>query len=1033
VDAERLKRRFDAWEARMRGHSRQPYHVAVEPEYRPLLGRERIDRGVIDDARTPGFFERLRKRPKREWIRAEPEPIAKSVPFEGSGEMVELQLLTRPDSDVSSAVGAALITSLAAASHHLAFEILAVGDRITVQLTCDEADLGAVRSSLRAHVPDVRVVEERDYLWAAWQHDDAFGVIVPFGLSDRVFRPLRAVRPAHALRSGELASDPLAEIIGRMDDLGADETLLLQVLFAPALAPWRNDLEQFVSSIEDVDNVLPLVQAKFSDPLFAAVVRIAATSPNEDRALSNARSLSVALISQTRSAQNELVALERGKISLEEEFADLVARQTRRRGMILARSELQTILHLPSAAVRSPRLARALSRTKAAPARVGERGLILGLNSHENRERPVALTSAERVRHIHIIGSSGSGKSTLLLSMTIQDIEAGNGFAVLDPHGDLIEDILARIPEERARDVVLFDPSDEAYPVGFNPLSAHSELERTLLASDFVAIFRRLSSTTFGDQMVSVLGNAVLAILESPEGGTLLDLRHLLVDKAFRDRFLERVEDDEVRHYWRHEYPLITGVPHASILTRLNTFLRPKILRYMVAQKDSRLDMRAVMDGKKILLAKLSRGLIGEENSHLLGSLVVAKIAQAMVSRQDEEAGKRMPFTLYLDEFHHFATPSIADILTGARKYALSLCLAHHEMRQLKTRSEDVASAVLTHPYTRIVFRVSEQDANALASGFSFFEPGDLENLGVGETVARVERPDFDFNLHTMLPGPVARDVRDRRSAAVRSASRATYASPRHDVEATLKAAHAESPNDIEPKSRRARTKQANASAESLTDHDSLPGRGGGQHKYLQSLVKRTAEARGFTASLEVPVLDGHGHVDVVLEGQGLSIACEISVSTGVEHEVGNLTKCLAADFDYALLISSNETLLDLARAELADADSERLRILTPGQLAGYLDELAGEPPKKARAKPQTVVGDHDPLLTTDAAAAHLGLARQTLAEMRVSGESPPYHKLGRRVMYKQSDLDAWLAQRRRRSTSDSGHVPGTRNRPYGD
>src|SRR6185437_8087518 len=289
------------------------------------------------------------------------------------------------------------------------------------------------------------------------------------------------------------------------------------------------------------------------------------------------------------------------------------ARQTRRRGMLLSLSELQTLVHVPSAAVLSPRLIRTFSRTKAAPARMAEHGLILGLNSHENHERPVALTTAERLRDIHVIGSTGSGKSTLLLSMAIQDIEAGNGFAVLDPHGDLIEDVLARVPLERAKDVVLFDPSDEAYPVGFNPLSARSELERTLLASDFVAIFRRLSSTTFGDQMVSVLGNAVLAILESPDGGTLLDLRRLLLDKAFRSRFLERVEDEEVRHYWAHEYPLITGLPHASILTRLNTFLRPKVVRYMVTQKDSRLDMRAVMDGKKILLAKLSRGLIGEE------------------------------------------------------------------------------------------------------------------------------------------------------------------------------------------------------------------------------------------------------------------------------------------------------------------------------------------------------------------------------------------------------------------------------------
>jgi DNA helicase HerA-like ATPase len=1018
VDSERLQKRFDAWEMRMRGHSARPYLVPLEPSYRPLLGRERIHHGIIDDARTPGFFERFRRKPNvnRAPKLDEPESVPEPVPFEGSGETVELQLLVRPDVNVSNAIGAALLMSLAGASRHLAFELLAVGERIVAQITCDESDLGAVRSSLRMHVPDVRVVEARDYLWEAWRKEEGFGVVIPFALSERVFRPLRTVR--------EASIDPLIEIIGRMESVRADETLLLQILFAPVRAPWRKDLEEFVSSIDDIDHVASQVREKFSEPLFATVIRVAAYSPSEEQATSRARSLAAALVSQTESQRNSLVLSRAGKISFEEEVADVIARQTRRRGMILSLSELQTLAHLPSAAVRSAQLVRAGSRTKQAPPRVAEKGLVLGLNAHDNHERPVALTSQERLKHIHIIGSTGSGKSTLILNMAIQDIEAGNGFAVLDPHGDLIEDILARIPEGRANDVVLFDPSDEECPVAFNPLSAHSELERTLLASDFVAIFRRLSSTTFGDQMVSVLGNAVLAILESPDGGTLLDLRHLLVDKAFRDRFLETVQDDEVRHYWRHEYPLIKGLPHASILTRLNTFLRPKIIRYMVAQRDDRLNMRAIMDGKKILLAKLSRGLIGEENSHLLGSLLVAKIAQATVSRQNEDAAERTPFTLYLDEAHNFATPSVADILSGARKYAVSICFAHGEMRQVRSRSEEVASAILAHAYTRIVFQAGEQDARAVASGFSFFEPRDLENLGVGEAIARIERPDFDFNLRALLPEPVPKDVRDARAGAVRAASRSAYGTPRADVETMLRASRPEpAPSAEEETPRRPRK---NADAETSADTaDIRPGRGGAQHKYLQSLIRRVAEARGFHVSLEQEILDGHGYVDAIIEKGEMRIACEISVTTRISHELGNLTKCLSADFSYVVFLSTRPSILKAARIE-ADPDT-RLRFLSPENFITFLDDLELETPEtraKASANEDQPVAPGTGkrrMLDTHAAAEYVGLARQTLAKLRVTVGSPKFHKLGARVVYAPEDLDAWLALRKRSSTSDAG------------
>src|SRR5439155_2979832 len=315
----------------------------------------------------------------------------------------------------------------------------------------------------------------------------------------------------------------------------------------------------------------------------------------------------------------------------------------------------------------------------------------------------------QRTRHTYVIGASGTGKSTLLLNLIIQDIKNGEGVAVLDPHGDLIDEVLGYIPEERFADVVLLDPSDEGYPVGFNILSAHSELERNLLSSDLVSVFRRLS-TSWGDQMTAVLGNAILAFLESDQGGTLADLRRFLVEKEFRRAFLRTVRDPEVVYYWEREFPLLAGKPQAPVLTRLDTFLRPRTIRYMVGQEPNQLDLGAVMNAGRIFLAKLSQGAIGEENAHLLGSLLVSKFQQLAMSRQEVAAARRRPYYLYIDEFQNFITPSMAQILSGARKYGLGLILAHQDLRQL-AEDPDVLAAVLTNPCTRMAFRLGDFDA----------------------------------------------------------------------------------------------------------------------------------------------------------------------------------------------------------------------------------------------------------------------------------------------------------------------------------
>jgi hypothetical protein len=1032
-----LLRLFDEWEERTRGLATWPHRVPIEPAYMPLFPKERIPKPIIDDARRPGLLDRrqriLRATPPIEVVHT--DATSQDVPR----EVAEFELLLPVDFAVKVGAARGWLASLRSLIDPMSFEILGLSDQVVVQIASGRADSASVISSLRSFFPETKVRERRTSLRQAWERDEGFGVVLGFGLGGRVFRELHT--------EDKLDVDPLVGIIGELNRLSDGELGLVQLLVVPAKEPWREEFENFALSVDDADKVLPLIRSKFSEPLFAAVLRVAASAPDEDRAVQRARSLAYAVAAATRSDANELVLTETALYSPSVEAEDLLDRATHRPGMLLSLSEVLTLLHLPSASVRSERLVRQAGRTKSAPASAVGHSLVLGTNEHDGETLRVSLSTEERLRHTYVIGASGTGKSTLLLSMAMQDIDAGNGFAVLDPHGDLIEDILARIPEERAGDVVVFDPADESFPVGFNILSAHSELERTLLSSDLVAVFKRLS-TSFGDQMIAVLGNAILAFLESTEGGTLLDLRRFLIDKSYRARFLETVQDDQVVSYWQDEFTLLKGLPHAPILTRLNIFLRSKLIRHMVAQKEDRLNMRAIMDGKNILLAKLSQGGIGEENSHLLGSLIVAKIAQAAMSRQDEAAAKRVPFFLYIDEFHHFITPSLAAILSGARKYGLGLTLAHQEMRQLKSRSEEVASAVLGNAYSRVVFRVGDQDAKTLADGFSYFEAKDLQNLGIGEAIARIERPDFDFNLRTSPPGVVPTATGDVRRRVVVDASRTRYAKSKEEVEADLrtqrfaeKGEEVEKPRTLRRSARRDAGSPIPSSATPSAER--LPGRGGPQHKFLQSLISKLAEDRGFKVAVEKRVLDGHGHVDVYLEREALTIGCEISVSTGAEHEALNLSKCLSAGCNYAVLVSQDERTLIEARTLLGPVDEQRVRFLTPDRLISFLDGFeplrpAAEVNPRTKARiPDEVrsagTGVIQRMLITEDAATYLGLSVQTLAKMRWNGNSPPYTKAGRRVLYDLVDLDAWIAEGKRRSTSDEPRKSNLKKSPSRD
>ncbi|MDO8241005.1 MAG: type IV secretion system DNA-binding domain-containing protein [Candidatus Moranbacteria bacterium] len=958
-----LTKNFYDWEYRTRGYLTWPYPVSPEPPFQPFRGHYIPPAQVIDDGRKPTFLSSIADA-FRNSVSPNPEESTANYYEEESedlpdlyvpeGEICELQIVLPPSYECKKRLADQFLQSLSYSRFPICFELIGTADQIWVQLAVRQRDRPEILTQLEAYLPEAVITQEQGLFSVPWEdprNDQT--VVVDFGLDQESMLPLE--------RTDRFDVDPLIGIIGALSLCQETDIGIFQVIFLPARCPWADSL-QFAALdwngkpfLADAPELAKSVRSKIEKPLYGAVVRVGAKSSSRQRANSIVKSLGGALVQFNSPGSNSLIPLHNKDYPDEIHAQNVVGRLTNRSGILLNLDELINFVHFPSSSIRSAKFLRNAKKTKAAPGLSENHQLLLGENAHHGRIKNVSLSSEQRLRHMYVVGASGTGKSTLLLNLIIQDIQNGHGIAVLDPHGDLIDQIMDFIPPQRLDDVVLFDPTDEEYPIGFNIFGAHSETEKTLLASDLVGVFRRLS-TSWGDQMNSVLANGILAMLESNEGGTLMTLRRFLIEPDFRRKYLKTVRDQEIVYYWEKEFPLLTGKPQGPVLTRLDTFLRPKLIRYMVSQKQNRIDFGQVMNEKKIFLAKLSHGGIGEENSYLLGALIVAKIHQLALSRQAISQEKRQPFFLYIDEFQNFITPSMEGILSGARKYGLGLVLAHQELRQLESKDRDVASSVLSNPYTRICFRMGDHDAVKLAGGFSFFDAKDLQSLAIGQAVGRIEQAEYDFNLRT-FPLPERNENAEARLAIV-NRSREKYGTPKSQVIEMLEAENPPPAGEKNGESRVERVSEAQPNTVEQSPRNESPkddarrkstipdqptsGRGGVQHRYLQQLIKRLAEERGYKAEVELSVLGGTGIVDVSLRKENEKLACEISVTTSAAHELENIQKCLAAGYETVLVLSHEKSQLNKIRqlaVEVLDAGThERIRYLSPEELIVFLD-----------------------------------------------------------------------------------------------
>ena len=350
------------------------------------------------------------------------------------------------------------------------------------------------------------------------------------------------------------------------------------------------------------------------------------------------------------------------------------------------------------------------------------------------QERVFGIKEDDRRRHFYVVGKTGTGKTTMIQNMAIQDIQNGRGVAIVDPHGEFAEEVLKAVPASRINDVIYFNPADQEWPIAFNVMEKVDTEYRHLIASGLVGVFKKIWADSWGPRLEYILRNAILALLEYP-GSTLLGVTRILVDKNYRERVVEKISDPVVKSFWVDEFTKwndrVLQEVISPIQNKVGQFLSSALIRNIVGQTKSAFNIRDLMDQEKVIIMNLSKGRIGEDNSALLGAMMITKIQLAAMARVDVPEEERKDFYLYVDEFQNFATDSFANILSEARKYRLNLILAHQYIGQLTTdTSTKVRDAVFGNVGTIATFRIGAEDAEFLEKEFEpIFMIQDLVNL----------------------------------------------------------------------------------------------------------------------------------------------------------------------------------------------------------------------------------------------------------------------------------------------------------------
>jgi len=714
--------------------------------------------------------------------------------------------------------------------NHLSFEIVVKNNKINFYISAPNKVKSFVEQQIHAQYPHAEITEEPSYNIF---EPDSHVVGARLILKQKPAFPLNTYK--------KMDSDPLTGILNPLSKILEDEGAVIQYVVRPAKRKWRRNGVKMIREIkkgekfEKVANRHPItkiigeiskfastkgaekdemtgqtkqyqltqmeeemvknMEEKISHGALEVAIRFVSSAKTEEKAKHNleniVNSFSQYNIYQYGNSFGALIPSKPQALIHKSIYRDIIKGEA----MILSTEELAGLWHLPTPQTETPHINWLGARKAPPPTDMPQTGVTLGRTRYRGVETIVKIKKGDRRRHLYAIGKSGSGKSVFIQNLAVQDIQNGDGVCVIDPHGDFAEYVLQHIPKERAEDVIYFNPADTDRPIGLNIMEATTEEQKDFVTQEMISIFYKLVTdpSMIGPMFEHNMRNVMLTLMSDEKmPGTIAEVPRMFTDDDFVKTWTAKIKDPMVLAFWEKEMAKTSDFHKSEMLgyliSKVGRFVENQMIRNIIGQSHSGFNFREIMDKKKILIVNLSKGLVGEINSNLLGMIIVSKLQMAAMERAQLPEEERNDFYLYIDEFQNFITDSIATILSEARKYRLDLTIAHQYITQMVDNkgSNTVRDAVLGNVGTIATFRIGPEDAEVLSKEFApVFGAYDLINvekytayikLLIDNTAAK------PFNMNTYPPTPGNKELAE----AIKEMSRLKYGRPKEIVNAEI-------------------------------------------------------------------------------------------------------------------------------------------------------------------------------------------------------------------------------------------------------